>query len=456
MQTNDVETAKQIAAVNSVVPDLERLEGLVADERGTKITALKRFTASTDLARLIELHEELLAQVDIFQVLGVGSSELHHSRFLAWLLDPHQTHGLGDYFLKSFLFQTCTKAVEAGLPCVAPSRIHTIDWSGTEVLLERDRIDIRVLNRKARVVCAVENKIWAPEGIGEDEVSQLYGYRTRLEELFPGYEMHYVFLSPTGMSPRNESDREHWTVENYSTVLKIMEQTAEHTGTSFNEDARALLRQYAMTLRRNKIVLDANTELQQLVRKIYLEHRQAIELIIQHKPDIRAEAKDIFREAIAGISGSRLDCEDQNFLRFQPSAWDSFEVQKTGTGWLGQDSSALLLFQINFRDGISNLPYLDLGLSPCPDERIRRKLLDGANQNQTLFRPIDGGYRSGWIVLDAKEYILEESDYARWDDPYVCSKIEAWVKNFAENEFPAMNKVIVNCLREYEAETKNQ
>ncbi len=58
---------------------------------------------------------------------------------------------------------------------------------------------------------------------------------------------------------------------------------------------------------------------------------------------------------------------------------------------------------------------------------------------------------------EENDYILDDSDYGiGWDDGATRAKIEAWVKNFAENEFPAMNDVIVNCLEEYEAETKNQ
>ena len=81
-------------------------------------------------------------------------------------------------------------------------------------------------------------------------------------------------------------------------------------------------------------------------------------------------------------------------------------------------------------------------------------MLDSANQNPGLFTPRDRGYHTSWIVLDVKEYILEESGYDRWDDPNVNvrGKIETWVKNFAQNEFPAMNEVIVDCLRDYEAE----
>ena len=260
MQTNDVETTDQVAVLESVVPELEQLSGLLVDQdraarqslrdfsvspalatleqklsdsNDSKLEVLQRFARhSTNLDELVKLNEKSLEEIDIFHVLQVGNSELHHSRFLAWLLNPRETHGVCDYFVKSFLHKTCAKAESARLPCMTPSLIDTIDWSGTEVLLERERIDIRVLNREARFVCAIENKVWSPEGIGEDGVSQLHGYRTRLEELFPGYWRHYVFLSPTAMSPRNESDREHWTVESYSTVLEIIEQIVSYNASS--------------------------------------------------------------------------------------------------------------------------------------------------------------------------------------------------------------------------------
>ncbi len=38
-----------------------------------------------------------------FKVLRVGSYELRHANMLAWLLDPAESHGFGDSFLRSFL-----------------------------------------------------------------------------------------------------------------------------------------------------------------------------------------------------------------------------------------------------------------------------------------------------------------------------------------------------------------
>ena len=93
-----------------------------------------------------------------------------------------------------------------------------------------------------------------------------------------------------------------------------------------------------------------------------------------------------------------------------------------------------------------------LVISPGSDESVREKLFDTAQRHPNMFIPREIHYRSDWMVLDAKEYILDESDYDRWDDPSVPAKITAWVADFAKNRFPAMNEAIVNCLQEYEPE----
>ena len=52
--------------------------------------------------------------------------------------------------------------------------------------------------------------------------------------------------------------------------------------------------------------------------------------------------------------------------------------------------------------------------------------------------------------------ITEEADYDDWDDPAVRAKILDWIADFAENKFPEMNAVIVESLRECEAQRMNQ
>ena len=160
------------------------------------------------------------------------------------------------------------------------------------------------------------------------------------------------------------------------------------------------------------------------------------------------EARQIFKEAIAAHKGWVLDREDTNFVRFRSADWDEFPATRTGTGWL--PSPALLLFQFRFDYGH---PCLDLGLSAGTDETMREKLFDAVRQNPALFRPTRNALIPGWVILhEEPERILDDSDYGvSWDNGSVRAKIMAWVADFAADSFPAMNEVIVNCLREYEA-----
>ena len=47
---------------------------------------------------------------------------------------------------------------------VTVEELGAIDWSETDVRREWRYIDILILNRKAKFVCAIENKILADEG----------------------------------------------------------------------------------------------------------------------------------------------------------------------------------------------------------------------------------------------------------------------------------------------------
>ena len=46
--------------------------------------------------------EKRFDKFNIFDCLRLTRAEIRHSNFLAWLLDPNETHGLYDYFLKEF------------------------------------------------------------------------------------------------------------------------------------------------------------------------------------------------------------------------------------------------------------------------------------------------------------------------------------------------------------------
>ena len=165
-----------------------------------------------------------------------------------------------------------------------------------------------------------------------------------------------------------------------------------------------------------------------------------------------AEAKQWLKEAVAQQLGWILEVEDTNFLRFRSTDWNQYEVTHTGSGWAPR-SNALLLFEFTFEDG---LPWLQLALSNGDEANnpLRQKLFEAVRQHPILFRPRSVSLSDGWMILHQEaDYILDPADYGLgWDDGTTRAKLEKWVADFATNEFSEMNEIIVNCLREYEAE----
>ena len=443
MQTNDAETAEQIAALESMVPELAKLEQLLAYGNQAQIVALERFAVEPDLKRLRDLIEERRAEFDALDFLRLSNDEEFHSNFLAWLLDPNQNHGLGDCFLQHFLIQTGAQA-----------EFRTIDWSGTSVHREWVNevdgqwgyLDILVLNSAEKSLCAIENKIWSWE-----HSEQLTRYRKALEERYPHWRRHYVFLSPRGTLPYREEEQKCWKAADYEIVLQLVEQTISNTANLVNEDVRAFLQQYATTLRRN-IVPDANTNVAELAREIYLKHREAIELIYRNKPDYRDDMKRILKESISTHTDWKLCADDLDFVYFQPLGFTEYQGMQPG-----ESHARYSLVGYEFQCPQEGNARFCVEIAPETESNklVRARIVNTINQHPEIFNSA-GQLATGWMTVHWGNYILDHGDLSKWDDPATHAKIEAWVKKFAENEFPAMNDVILKCLEEYEAKTKGQ
>ena len=442
--------AARISALHNALPDLKRLgEGLAA-ERAEQVTGLSEIETDESLHRLRELVQETRTEFDALDFIGqlrlgggraLWGLEEFHSNVLAWLLNPRQSHGLGDRFLERFLIRAGVRPVGS-----------LSDWAATDVTREwlnvvdgqPGYLDILVVNEAEPVLCAIENKVFSSEH-GE----QLTRYRKALEASYSTYTRYYVFLTPWGTLPFREEEKEYWIHRTYSIVFDIVQQIVANNGSATNGDVGAFLRQYATTLRRD---IMPETSISQLARRIYLEHQEAMDQIIACKPNWVAEAKQWLKEAVAQQPGWILEVEDTNFVRFRSTDWNQYEVTHTGSGWAPR-SNALLLFEFTFEDG---LPWLQLALSNGDEANnpLRQKLFEAVRQHPILFRPRSVSLSDGWMILHQEaDYILDPADYGLgWDDGTTRAKLEKWVADFATNEFPEMNEIIVNCLGEYEGE----
>ena len=112
---------------------------------------------------------------NIFQILRITKNEIRHSNFLSWLLDPNQSHKLGDIFLKRFLREVFSSD---RFNDVEQVDVEGMDLSKVEVLREWKNID--VLIKLNDVVICVENKV-----LSKEHSNQLRRYREIIQNDFP-------------------------------------------------------------------------------------------------------------------------------------------------------------------------------------------------------------------------------------------------------------------------------
>ena len=234
------------------------------------IEALQALVVDSDLERL----EDLLAEFNLFDVLKIERRERQHSALLAWLLDPHGSHGLRDYFLRRFLSEAAAEARERGIADVTPLDVDGWKLGDIEVAIERHDIDVLLTDVTDGFVCLIENKI----GAGEHS-DQLSRYLETVEREYEGLSPFPIFLTPDGVEPESEDDVERYVPLEYGTVADLIERTLRTRGSTISTSVAGFLEQYARNLRRH--VLDTTDNIDELALQIYDNHRAAIDLIIK-------------------------------------------------------------------------------------------------------------------------------------------------------------------------------
>ena len=116
-----------------------------------------------------------LKNPNIFQILRIAKNEIRHSNFLSWLLDPSQSHKLGDIFLKRFLREVFSSDKFGDIDQVD---VEGMDLTSVEIQREWKNID--VLIKLDNVVVCVENKV-----LSKEHSNQLKRYKDIIEHQFP-------------------------------------------------------------------------------------------------------------------------------------------------------------------------------------------------------------------------------------------------------------------------------
>jgi hypothetical protein len=137
-----------------------------------------------------------LKKPNIFDVLKITTNEIRHSNFLSWILNPIESHGLGDIFLKRFLREVFASDK---FDDISQVDVEGLNLAKVSILREWKNIDILILTEDIAV--CVENKV-----LTKEHSNQLERYRNIVEEHYPKRKKTFVYLNPYGDESFTEVD----------------------------------------------------------------------------------------------------------------------------------------------------------------------------------------------------------------------------------------------------------
>jgi hypothetical protein len=256
----------------------------MVDRTESDIAVLERFVVEND--DLAELEAEI-GRLNIFDALGIVHAEIRHSNFLAWLLDPAESHGQGQLFLSAVLMDILRNAPPEARP-LSPIDLDGADLRGVQVRREWRHIDVLIVIDEPRVVVAIENKILSGE-----HSNQLSRYAETVAAGFPGHRAFHVFLTREGDEPSDEA----WSPYDFGQLHAALDRCVRRNEDSIGEEVRVFVGHYLAMLR-SRFMDDPKID--ELVDRIYRNHRQALDLIFERKSDPRAIIVRAFIDALQG------------------------------------------------------------------------------------------------------------------------------------------------------------
>ncbi len=187
----------------------------------------------------LNLLESKLSNFNVFEAVGMTRQEIRHSYFLAFLLNPSESHYFGDLFLKKFLI-SALRSLES--PPLSAITIDVADLEDSEVRREYKNIDILIYSQNEKIVVAIENKVDS----GEHD-DQLNRYKDIVLTEFSGYQVFLIYLTKKGDQPSTP----HWHPLSYEIISQCIDEICIQHAAKMNTDVHTLMTHYSNLIKRH-------------------------------------------------------------------------------------------------------------------------------------------------------------------------------------------------------------
>jgi len=362
--------------------------------------------------------EKLLGKFNLFRVLRFEQGEIRHSNVLAWLLDPYQSHGLGDLYFRKFLMRVVAESQSENADKVDVVELDSLEIRRVVVLREWRNIDlvlrIETFDQEEWVV-AIENKVQASQTEG-----QLKGYRAKVEESFPTASKRiFIFLTQLEEDPGDSA----YISASYKQVHDVLAECIEEQRDVIGPEPRVLLNHYLSILEE---VFMEGSRVADLAQRIYQTHRDALEVIFEHRPDELQNLSESLKRRMADAA-SELNFEpmvcNKGYIRFLPKAWKTEENLK-GKAW-GSKGSAFVLCELVVS---GSWPVFKIVEGKAP-EPWRSELWNIAQESSFKKTQKRAKKPEMWMSLySVKNSVINLKDLELGQEDEIAAKTWDWVK----------------------------
>jgi len=267
--------------------------------------ALERFIVENDDLNTLE---SSIGKFNIFDALGITRAEIRHSNFLAFILDPAESHGQGQLFLKALLMDLLKQAPPERRP-LSPIELDGTDLRGVVIKREWKNIDLLITCKEPQFAIVFENKTDSQE-----HSNQLIRYQRTMTEHYPGIRPLYVYLTPDGDEPSEDS----WLPYTYADIHRVFQRIRDMHQNAIGEDILVFLDHY-LNLLGTRFMNDE--KLDELCRRIYKKHRKALDLIWERvgggESAALAEMADVLEQDGRWHTNYRIN----KYVGFVPKNW---------------------------------------------------------------------------------------------------------------------------------------
>lgn len=396
---------------------------------------LENLLLSDDFIELCTMKKDF----NIFHALKLQNNEVKHSNFLGWLLTPFESNNLMDLFLKEILKIALKEHSTNTKINTTIADIVLNDLTDAKVTLEKmtdegRRMDIFIDCPTNKLVCVIENKIWSGEGC-----NQLEDYERFVNKYYGDYK-HKIFLF---LTPNNDYDctelYKNYIRLDYEKICKAINNLMKRYSYLLDDRVKYFIEDYKKMIERN-IMGHTDEKIVQLCRKIYREHKDAIDLINEHS-DSRAEIFEILQEVLNERKDIEITEVGTSNIKFIPKGIDNINKLKE----LSTDSNSISQLQIiNF--AYRNMMYIEITVGATDSNNIvntqkRNKLKEHLLKEVQISK--FNGKTEDWSYTPS-ECIMTMEDYFKYENKEELKKFIADRLNSLQDKYIVSYKNALN------------